>query len=92
MLDRVSTTEVVAEDLVLGECVPPAEASRHEKWPAGEKGAYVRFPEPLNAKAIRESARIKPDLRNQVRRFSSGMTLVEGGSMKMPAQWGSGRG
>ncbi|AAW62061.1 Putative phage protein [Gluconobacter oxydans 621H] len=52
----------------------------------------VRNSRPFNAKAILESARIKPDLHNQVRRFSSGMTLVEGGRMRLPAQWGSGRG
>ena len=92
MLDRVGMTEAVAEGSIQGECAPPVESSRHEKWPVGGRGAYVRFPEPLDAKAIRESARIRPDLHNQVRRFSSGMTLVEGGRMKMPAQWGSGRG
>ncbi|KXV47380.1 hypothetical protein AD945_10020 [Gluconobacter albidus] len=92
MLDRVGMTEVVTEGSIQGECAPPVEASRHEKCPIGEKGAYVRFPEPLDAKAICESARIKPDLHNQVRRYSSGMTLVEGGGMKMPAQWGSSHG
>lgn len=92
MLDRVGMSEAETEGLVLGECVLPIEASRHEKWPIGEKGAYVRFPEPLDAKALDESARVKPDLGNQVRRFSSGMTLSAGGQMRLPAQWGSGRG
>lgn len=92
MLDRVGMTEAVAESSIQGECEPPVDASRHEKWPVGGKGAYVRFPEPLDTKAIRESARIKPDLHNQVRRYSSGMTLVEGGRMKMLAQWGSSHG
>ncbi|MBF0859400.1 hypothetical protein HKD24_09255 [Gluconobacter sp. LMG 31484] len=65
---------------------------RHRSTPPDVSGKYLRFPEPFNDRVVRESARIKPDLHNQVRRFSSGMTLVEGGRMKLPAQWGSGRG
>ena len=80
MLDTVTVDEL------------PRAATRHEKWPLGEQGKYSRFPKPFNARAIRDSARIKPDLHNQVRRFSSGMTLVDGGRMRLPAQWGSGRG
>lgn len=58
----------------------------------GEGCRDVRIPRPFNARAVRESARIKADLHNQVRRFSSGMTLADGGHMRLPAKWGSGHG
>lgn len=53
---------------------------------------FIRFPEPFNAKAVRESAAVRPDLANQVRRSASGYTLQVGGKMQTPAKWGSGRG
>ncbi|KXV65629.1 hypothetical protein AD950_04055 [Gluconobacter oxydans] len=69
------------------------------QMPLGEKSVwdatprkYICIPRTFNAKAVRESARIKPDLHNQVRRFSSGMTLADGGHMRLPAKWGSGHG
>lgn len=62
----------------------------HRRERRDDSGNYWHFPGRFNAKAIRESARIKPDLHNQVRRFSSGMTLVNGGRMRLPANWGSG--
>ncbi|MFT8785440.1 hypothetical protein [Gluconobacter oxydans] len=63
----------------------------HRRERRDDSGNYCHFPGRFNPKAIRESARIKPDLHNQVRRFSSGMTLVSGGRMRLPANWGSGR-
>ncbi|GLQ61569.1 hypothetical protein [Gluconobacter cerinus] len=61
---------------------------RHWRVPVGT--GFLRFPEPFNAKAVRESARVRPDLANQVRRTASGHTFSRGGAMRMPAKWGSG--
>ncbi|MBS1067271.1 hypothetical protein [Gluconobacter cerinus] len=55
-----------------------------------ESGRYFSFPIPFDAKAVRESARVRPDLANQVRRTASGHTFSRGGAMRMPAKWGSG--
>lgn len=57
---------------------------------AAEGGRYSRYPRPFNAALVRVGARVKPDLRDQVRKFSSGMTLAAGGVLKTPAKWGSG--
>ena len=61
-------------------------------WWVRVGGGFIRFPEPFNARAIRESAAVRPDLANQVRRTASGYTLQAGGKMQTPAKWGSGHG
>lgn len=65
-------------------------AVRHWRVPVGN--GFIRFPEPFNAKAVRESAAVRPDLANQVRRTASGYTLQVGGKMLTPSKWGSGHG